>query len=126
MPRRYLPLAAREVLYGEKTPRATLIEQGRLAFAEERYGAALHLFCRAADPEGLGRMKTLAIELGDAFMLRAVEEALPSLVTDADWKAVKAAAVRLGKESMVALADRYKGSEAAADVPPGGKPDAEA
>ncbi len=107
MVKRYTPLAARELLYGENSSLDALIAQGRLALEEERFGAATQFFCEARDDRGLGELQRLAVNDGDAFTLRAIAVAIPKLVTDADWGNLKANAERLGKPSMAGLAERF-------------------
>ena len=107
MAKRYSPLAARGTLYGEKTSREKLVAEGRRAKAEQRYGAALLFFCEAKDPDGLAEMKRLAIDTGDCFILRAVDQAAADLVSDEDWKNAIARAKQLGKHSMAELGERH-------------------
>ena len=127
MARRYGPLSARDVLYGENSPPGKLVAEARRALADEDYGVALLFFCRAKDREGLAEMKGLALDWGDAFILRAVEEALEEGVSEGDWKALIARAKELGKDAMADLAEkRLRGEDAAPEASPEGEPVAEA
>jgi len=124
--KRYSPLAVRGILYGDETAREVLVAQGRQALEEELYGAALQFFCEAEDADGLVEMKRLSLDLGDAFILRAVAETSPELVQEDDWKQLIAKAQQLGKDSMVDFANRYlHGDEPAEELPPGAEPDKE-
>ncbi|MHC4915336.1 MAG: hypothetical protein ACYTGB_07570 [Planctomycetota bacterium] len=91
------PLKRREVLYGE-TPPEVLVEHGKAYEEEGKIDEALQFYTYAKDAEGLRRVKVKAIEMGDAFLLKAVARELPDDVGEADWQSLITNAEKLGKE----------------------------
>jgi len=98
------PLRRRDILYGVETPAEELVEHAGLYFEENLVFDAADFFARAKDRPGLARVKARAIEMGDAFLLHVVQQALPELVSDADWKDLGDRARSLGKDAYAARA----------------------
>jgi hypothetical protein len=92
------PLRRREALYGPDTPPETLVEYAAAYEQRGRIDDALQFYVQAGDQAGLRRMKSKALELGDAFLLKALARAEPGMVDEQDWRNMVAAADRLGKE----------------------------
>ncbi len=106
MARRLLnPLVRREVLYGVRTPRETLLELADAYFNEGLVFDAADFLAQARDRDGLSRIRKRAIEMGDAFLLRRVHETFPDLVSDSDWDELGLRARSLGKELYVERAE---------------------
>ncbi|MHC5057865.1 MAG: hypothetical protein ACYTKD_24625 [Planctomycetota bacterium] len=105
------PLRRREILYGIDTPPETLSGLADAYLQEGLVFDAVDFFAQAGDRDGLGHVKKLAIETGDAFLLRGVKEAVPDLVEKADWDELARAAKSLGK-------DAYAGRAEAGGAPP--------
>jgi hypothetical protein len=99
------PLARRDVLYGRDTPKAELVALARAYLDRDLVFDAADFFCQARDAEGLQAIRERALESGDAFLLRRVEEALPRLVSEADWDALARRARELGKETYAERAE---------------------
>ena len=93
------PLARRESLYGVGTPREALVQLAEAYLDRDLVFDAVEFFAQARDREGLARVRSRAIEAGDAFLLRRVQEMMPDLVPDSDWQELARAAHSLGKET---------------------------
>lgn len=91
------PLKKRDVLYGVGTPREQLVRLGKLALQRGLVFDAADFFCEAKDEEGLVEIRRLAVEQGDAFLLRKIQETDVRLVSSSDWRALAAKANQLGK-----------------------------
>lgn len=92
------PLKRRDILFGADTPKEVLLEYARTYEEADKLDEALQFYAEAVDRPGLERVKTKAIEAGDAFILKAVARAIPELVAEADWKSLISRAESLGKE----------------------------
>ncbi|MHC4249920.1 MAG: hypothetical protein ACYS9X_12405 [Planctomycetota bacterium] len=105
------PLRRREILYGIDTPPETLSGLADAYLQEGFVFDAADFFAEAGDRDGLAHIRKVAIETGDAFLLRHVKEAMPDLVEKADWDELARAAKSLGK-------DAYAGRAEAGGAPP--------
>ena len=92
----------RDFLHHEKTSVAALTRTGREFFALERYSDALDFFEKARDKEDIAKIKAVALERGDTFLLARLDRYDRTLVTPADWEA---AAVRADRENRSSMAD---------------------
>jgi hypothetical protein len=92
------PLKRRDILYGSNTPKETLVEYGAAYEEQGLIDDALQFYSEAKDQAGLKRIKTKALDVADAFLLKAVARALPELVSEDDWKQMISVAEKLGKE----------------------------
>ncbi|GEM_PF-533614 len=90
-------LERREILYGQNTPKHTLVEYGMAYEERARLDDAVQFYVQAGDEAGLGRIKAKAMDIGDAFLLKAVAKAAPKMVSGDDWRALIENAERLGK-----------------------------
>lgn len=91
------PLARREALYGIHTPRETLLSLADAYLQEGLVFDAADFFAQARDRDGLSHIRKRAIEMGDAFLLRRVEESMPELVSKSDWGDLARSARSAGK-----------------------------
>ncbi len=99
------PLRRRELLYGADTPPATLSALADAYLQEGLVFDAADFFAQAGDRDGLKHIRKLALETGDAFLLRHVREAMPDLVAKADWDELARAAKSLGKDAYAERAE---------------------
>ncbi len=97
-PRLPRPLARRDVLYNQETPREKLVELGRAYLEQDLLFDAADFFCEAHDREGLELIKARACEMGDAFLLWRVRMTVPELVSGSDWDDLARRAKELGKD----------------------------
>jgi len=97
-PRLPRPLHRRELLYGTDTPPETLSALGEAYMKEGLVFDAGEFFGQAKDREGLEHVRQIAIEMGDAWLLRRVKEAMPEIIQKSDWDRLARAAKSLGKE----------------------------
>jgi len=91
------PLRRREILYGADTPPETLSALADSYLNEGLVFDAVEFFAQAKDREGLAHIRKIALETGDAFLLRRVKETMPDLVEKSDWDELARAATSLGK-----------------------------
>ena len=91
------PLARRDILYGPGTPRERLLDLGHAYLEAGLVFDAADFFAQARDREGLEIVRGRAREMGDAFLLRQVQTAMPDLVSKSDWDALARSAAALGK-----------------------------
>jgi hypothetical protein len=93
------------LLYGPQTPRAELVRLGRAYLDRGLAFDAADFLARARDEDGLAEIRKLALESGDAFLLRIVAQAAPALVSEADWGDLGRRARELGKDAYVDRAE---------------------
>lgn len=93
------PLERRLVLYGKDTPRETLCYYGDLYLEAGRLNDAVEFYGRAGHKEGLLRIKEIALQTGDAFLLEQVEAFLGEGIPDGVWIELGIRAKKLGKYS---------------------------
>lgn len=91
------PLKRRVVLYGKDTPREVLIHYGDLYLEAGRPNDAVEFYGRAGDRERLLKIKDLALETGDAFLLGQVEAFLGEEFPEEVWGELGRRAKELGK-----------------------------
>ncbi|MBN1808057.1 MAG: hypothetical protein JW909_03250 [Planctomycetes bacterium] len=95
------PMKKREMLYSPTVSPDDKTAMGR-AFLEAGFVSdALAFFVEARSKNDLLKMRDYALAEGDAFILRAVGNASPDLVSEDHWKAVAETAERLGKEAFM-------------------------
>lgn len=114
-------LHKREVLYGGRTPPERLNMIAEEFLAEERLSDALDFFEQADNRAGLAKIKRIAMENGDTFLLHRLEKFDPASVTKDDWQRIGETAMRLGKSSMAAFAAK-KLEDAQPKTAPGEEP----
>lgn len=100
------PIKKRDLLWNDRTPQATLVAEAEEFFANQQYSDALDFFERAGHSEGLARIKKLAIETGQGFLLNRLTRYNPESVTTADWEALKVQAEKLGFTAYAIMAER--------------------
>lgn len=99
------PLKKRDLLYTGETPKGTDLVALGDAFADEgRYLEAVQFYLRAEAPEKAIRLKSKAIEIGDAALLLAMESMVKDSVKASDWAQLAGAAMRQGKYAAAAEA----------------------
>ena len=86
------PLRRREILYGADTPPETLSALADSYLNEGLVFDAVEFFAQAKDREGLAHIRKIALETGDAFLLRRVKETMPDLIEKSDWDELARAA----------------------------------
>jgi len=91
------PLRRRELFYGTDTPPETLSALADSYLSEGLVFDAADFFAQAHDREGLAHIRKVALEMGDAFLLRRVKEAMPDLIGESDWDDLARAATSMGK-----------------------------
>jgi len=105
----------RSLLYGPKTSADELIRLGGEALAEGALADALAYFLRADHREGLEKIRDLALDEGDAFLLaQIVRNGARVPVTPEHWRKAAETAERAGKLRFAVQAWRAAGDEAAA------------
>ncbi|KPJ58369.1 MAG: hypothetical protein AMS15_08540 [Planctomycetes bacterium DG_23] len=92
-------LEKREILYSGETPKERLKTLGDLYFEEGHLDDALDFYLEAEDQAALERLKTSAIEIGDASILVRLQRASIVDVTQEDWQRAAEKARELGKET---------------------------
>lgn len=70
---------------------------GDLFVQAGKYPVAMMFFERSKDRERLGRVKSDAIRMGDAFLLHAITRLAPDLVAPEEWRQAGDAAHKEGK-----------------------------
>ncbi|MGD0090751.1 MAG: hypothetical protein ABSE73_12595, partial [Planctomycetota bacterium] len=90
-------LRKRDLLHSEKTPPEVLCRVGRDFLQLERYSDALDFFEKARDMDSIRQMKSLALQLGDTFLLARLERFDRALVSREDWDQAAGQAIAKGK-----------------------------
>jgi hypothetical protein len=111
----------RDFLHSEKTSPSILSATGQEFFAQERYSDALDFFEKAKDMDGVQKIKRVALEHGDTFLLARLDRFDRTLVTREDWETAAKAAEAAGKASMAVFVAR---KFAPPPVAPGAPPEA--
>jgi hypothetical protein len=116
-------LEKRDALHGGKTTPAA---QSRIAdefLAAERFSDALDFFERSNDAEGMAKIKRIALERGDTFLLTRLERFNPQLVTMDDWQKAGEVAAQTDRPSMAQYAQKKIAGEKPTPAP-GAEPSA--
>jgi len=100
MAKKKLPwtLEKRALLYDKKG--VDYRHYGDLFFEAERYADALEFYLQGDVEEGIEKMKRLAIEEGDYYILAKIEEKYPGRIKEKEWREAAVQAERAGKFSM--------------------------
>ncbi len=99
MARQTLPdsVEKRNLLHAGKASPGTLLQLGKAFEAARRLPDALDFFAKAGDAEGVARIKAVAIETGNSFLLVRARRVGPVEVARDEWLAAAAAAERAGR-----------------------------
>jgi hypothetical protein len=96
----------RDTLHSEKSSPGSLSQIGRDFFAAERYSDALDFFEKAKDTEGIRKIKELALNIGDTFLLARLDRYDRKLIGTAEWEAAAKKAEASGRLSMAEFVKR--------------------
>src|SRR5690242_15721524 len=96
----------RDTLHSEKSSAATLSQIGRDFLAAERFSDALDFFEKARDTENIKKIKNIALERGDTFLLARLDRFDRTLISTAEWEATAKKAESIGRGSMAAFVAR--------------------
>lgn len=111
MPKRVLPdPLTRRHLVEQELPADQALRIAEAYVEEDRPLEAIDFFARAGALERLGSLRELAIEQGDAFLLREVARALSERPTRDQWLALAERADQAGKERYAVEARRQAAS----------------
>ena len=78
------PLAKRDLLHDAGPDE--LKKYAGMFYEKERYSDALDFYAKAEDREGLLKLKKVAVEEGDYFLLRRLKDIVPDERSEADWE----------------------------------------
>ena len=96
----------RDILHSEKTPAATLAQISNEFLAAERLSDALDFFEKARDADGLKKIKSIALDRGDTFLLARLDRYDRNLITKEEWAETAKRAQAAGKSSMAEFVAR--------------------
>jgi hypothetical protein len=99
-------LKRRDLLHSDKTSNATLIATGKEFLAADRVSEALDFFEKARDMDGIQKIKSIALDKGDTFLLNRLERYDRALVTQQDWDTAAQKAAANGRPSMAQFVAR--------------------
>src|SRR5690348_5654206 len=91
----------RDLLHSEKSSAATLAGVGNEFLQLKRYSDALDFFEKAKDKTGVEKIKQIAMDSGDTFLLSRLDRYDREMVSKADWEAAGQKAEALGRASMM-------------------------
>ena len=100
------PMEKRKVLYSPEIPADEKTEWGRLYLSQDLVSDALAFFIEVKSKTDLEKLRDQAVSDADAFMLRAIGNAMPELVTPAHWEALGQSAAAKGKTAAAEQAAR--------------------
>ncbi len=103
------PDRVRVLLTDKRIPPAELAKTGERYLEAGFPNVAAMFFERAQSKDGLARLKKLALDDGDEFILSAVARADASMVQEADWRTCAAAALAKGRLAFARDAFRKAG-----------------
>lgn len=103
----------RALLYDKKISREELIRYGDAFFDHGRYVEAAEFYGKARHPEGMDRIRALAKETGDTFLLEIAckDPSCPDGGDPTVWEEVGRKALELQKYSHAVRAFRKAGNE---------------
>lgn len=99
------------LLTDKRIPPAELAKTGERYLEAGFPNVAAMFFERAQSKDGLARLKKLALDDGDEFILTAVARADASMVQEADWRTCAAAALARGRLAFARDAYRKAGDQ---------------
>ena len=109
------PQAKREMLHGEKPVECQ--KYGDMFFEAQRYNDAIDFYARDGLKDGLRRVKDVALESGDYFLLKRISNLLPDEVGEQDWEKLAISAESHGKLNFAIWAKKeYKKQGALEEV----------
>ena len=121
VPKHYIK--RRDFLHSEKSSPEALSQAGREFFAQERYSDALDFFEKSNDKDGVQKIKRIALQNGDTFLLARLDRFDRTLVTREEWDAAAKTAEAVGRPSMAAfVARRFAPPPGPAEKKPAEKP----
>jgi len=100
------PMEKRKVLYSPEVPAEEKAEWGRLYLSQDFVSDALAFFIEAKSKADLEKLRDQVVSEGDSFMLRAIGNAMPELVTPAHWEMLGQSATAKGKTAAAEQAAR--------------------
>lgn len=109
-------LKRRDLLHSEKSSPALLSSVAREFLAAERVSEALDFFEKARDMDGIQKIKSIALDIGDTFLLNRLERFDRSLVTQQDWETAAQKAAAAGRGSMAQFLARKQALAGAAET----------
>ncbi len=101
------PLTKRDLLHSDKP--VDCQKYADMFFEKQRYNDAIDFYAKDELKEGLRKVKQVAIEEGDYFLLRRLRGILPEEVTEADWQQLAGNAESKGKANFARWADEERG-----------------
>jgi hypothetical protein len=116
------PEQKRRLLHDDRTPPDRLDELADRYVEAERFGEAFEMLEKTRNEERLLRIRRLAVERGEPFLLAQTERLLRDRASTEDWLAVAEVAQRAGRLSharnaFLRAGDEEKAEAVAADVP---------
>lgn len=103
------------LLFSEKLTAEAWIDLGQRFLEAGWFNDAIDFFARAEHQEGLGRVREIAREQGDTFLLTRCLKALAVEAEDREWAALGDRALALGKWQFAREAYRLAGDRKAMD-----------
>ncbi len=91
------PISRRDILFDPKRSPAEKAAMGDAYFDAGRFNEAMDFYLAAASEPGAEKVKRLAIDQGDAFLLGRAAELLGGKVESGDWASLARKAVDSGK-----------------------------
>ena len=105
------PTTKREMLHSDKEVDWKLY--GDMFFNKHRYNDALDFYAKGELTECLRKLKAVAVEEGDYFIMKRLKKLLPDEITPGEWEALARNAQVRGNENFVKWADEERGKRGA-------------
>lgn len=105
------PLVKRDLLHSEKE--TDFAKYGDAFFKAGRYNDAIDFYAGGKLKEGLLKVKRVAVEEGDYFLLKRIKRVIPEEVTEADWEELAKRATTAGKANFANWANEEWGKRGA-------------
>jgi hypothetical protein len=105
------PLAKRELLHSDKPVECQ--KYGDMFFERERFNDAIDFYAMGNLKDGLRKVKQVAIDEGDYFLLKRLKGFLPDEVAGEDWEKLAKMAQSKGKANFAKWADQERGKRGA-------------
>ena len=86
-----------KILHKPDAQPAALIKQGEEFFAAGWYKDAVDFFAQAESAEGLAKVRQVAIDEGDVFLLKLIQRVLDEEAPEEEWRMLAERALGLGK-----------------------------
>jgi len=105
------PNEKRELLHSEKP--VDYKKYGDMYYDAGKYNDAIDFYAKGDAKDELEKIRKIALEEGDYFLLKRLKKLVPDSITEEDWKKLAVTAESKGKANFATWADEERGKRGA-------------